>query len=98
MPKRSHFRGLRQTDAQTYKESSNCRLEAQYAYQQQVDIVPLIMEEGYRAKGWLGMLVGVRLYYKFCGAVLENDGAFEGKIEELCRELGEKGKVQSGSS
>ena len=53
-----------------------------------------MMEEGYRAKGWLGMLLGVRLYYQFCGVVLESEMAFEAKVEELCRELGERGKAQ----
>jgi len=79
--------------SQAYKESTNCRLEAQYALQQELDMVPLMMEEGYRAKGWLGMLLGVRLYYQFCGVVLEREAAFEGKVEELCRELGERGKA-----
>ena len=78
--------------SQAYKESANCRLEAQYAYQQQLDMVPLMMEEGYSAKGWLGMLLGVRLWYGFYGTVLESEAAFEGKVDELCRELGEKGK------
>ena len=79
--------------SQAYKESANCRLEAQYAYQQQLDMVPLMMEDGYSAKGWLGMLLGVRLYYKFCGPVLDGERAFEAKVEELCRELGERGKA-----
>jgi len=76
-----------------YKESANCRLEAQYAYQQQKDMVPLMMEDGYRPKGWLGMLLGVRLWYGFYGTVLESEEAFVGKVQELCRELGEKGKA-----
>ena len=54
-----------------------------------------MMEDGYRPKGWLEMLFGVRLYYEFCGATLESDEAFEGKIEELCRELG--GRATEGS-
>eukprot|EP01048_Picozoa_sp_COSAG05_P005773 COSAG05_NODE_352_length_10911_cov_31.817139_4_plen_93_part_00 len=37
---------------------------------------------------------GVSRYYKFCGLVLESDGAFEGKVGELCRELGERGKAK----
>ena len=41
-----------------YKESTNCRLEAQYAFQQQKEMVPLMLQEGYRANGWLGMLLG----------------------------------------
>ena len=54
-----------------------------------------MMQDGYRPKGWLGMLLGVRLWYGFYGSVVADDQAFEGKIEELCRELGEKGKVPS---
>ena len=52
-----------------------------------------MLEEGYRANGWLGMLLGVRMWYAFCGAVLASEGAFEGKMEELCRELGDRGPV-----
>ena len=54
-------------------------------------MVPLMLEEGYRPKGWLGMLLGVRLWYGFYGTTLASEGAFEGKVEELCRELGERG-------
>jgi hypothetical protein len=79
--------------SRSYKESVNCRMEAQYAYRQQKDMVPLMMEEGYRATGWLGMILGVRLWYQFCGKVLASDAAFETKVNELCRELGERGQV-----
>ena len=37
--------------SRAYKESANCRLEAQYAIQQRKDLVPLMMEEGFEAKG-----------------------------------------------
>ena len=47
----------------------------------------------YSAKGWLGMLLGVRLWYGFYGSVLESEAAFNGKVDELCRELGERGKT-----
>ena len=77
--------------SQAYKESANCRMEAQYAHQQQKDMVPLMMVDGYRPNGWLGMLLGVRLWYGFYGSVLASEAAFEGKVEELCRELGERG-------
>ena len=75
-----------------YKESPNCRMEAQYAHQQEKDMVPLMMEDGYRAKGWLGMLLGVRLWYGFFGPAVESDVAFDGKVDELCRELGDRGR------
>eukprot|EP01047_Picozoa_sp_COSAG01_P054828 COSAG01_NODE_6039_length_3884_cov_2.766975_1_plen_928_part_00 len=78
--------------SQAYKESTNCRMEAQYAFQQQTDMVPLMLEESYRPKGWLGMILGVRLWYGFFGTTLASEGAFEGKMDELCRELGDRGK------
>ena len=53
--------------------------------------VPLMLEESYRPKGWLGMILGVRLWYGFYGTTLASKGAFEGKMEELCRELGDRG-------
>ena len=52
-----------------YKESTNCRLEAQYAMQREVPVVPLLLVEGYRADGWLGMLMGTRLWYGFFGGL-----------------------------
>ena len=39
--------------SELYKESGNCRLEANYAHQQDVDMIPLKVQEGYKAKGWL---------------------------------------------
>ena len=39
--------------SEAYKESGNCRLEANYAHQQDVDMIPLMVQEGYKAKGWL---------------------------------------------
>jgi len=43
-----------------YKESNFCRLEAEYALQQKKPFIPLIMERGYKADGWLGILIGTR--------------------------------------
>ena len=41
----------------------------------------------------IGMMLGVGLWYGFYGSVLESEAAFEGKTDELCRELGERGKA-----
>lgn len=60
----------------SYKESANCRLEAQYAHQQRVPMVPLVMEDGYIASGWLGMLLGTKIYFNFHPAAVETDAAF----------------------
>lgn len=40
-----------------------CRTEAEYAFQQRKRIVPIIMEAGYKPSGWLGALMGTRLYF-----------------------------------
>ena len=44
-----------------YKESANCRLEANYAHQQELDMIPLMMSKDFKPKGWLGLILGTRL-------------------------------------
>ncbi|XP_019632062.1 PREDICTED: uncharacterized protein LOC109475740, partial [Branchiostoma belcheri] len=48
-----------------YKESANCRREASYTADKKKTIIPLVMESGYRADGWLGVLVASLLYFDF---------------------------------
>ena len=55
-------------------------------------MVPLMMEEGYRPNGWLGMMLGVRLYYVFFGSILCTQTAFDAKVDELCHGLGHAGR------
>ena len=90
---RTECAGLTRDCSLIDKESVNCRMEAQYGNQQQKDMIPLMLEEGYNARGWLGMMLGVRLWYGFFGTVLASEGAFEAKMEELCRELGDRAKI-----
>ena len=81
----------------TYKESANCRLEANYAHQLKKKMIPLVLEVGYRPNGWLGIMMGTRLFYDFTGAIIPEDAAsdevanaeseLESKINELCREI-----------
>ena len=78
--------------SRAYKESANCRMEANYALQREVKMVPCMMEEGYRPDGWLGMILGTKLWYGFYGAAASDPVVFGGKVEELCRELGERGR------
>ena len=51
--------------SERYKESPNCRSEAEYAYQLKKDIIPLKMQRNYTADGWLGMFVGTKLWIDF---------------------------------
>jgi hypothetical protein len=37
------------------------RLEALYAHQAGVTMLPIMLEENYKANGWLGMLLGYLL-------------------------------------
>ncbi|CAM6005019.1 unnamed protein product [Sphagnum balticum] len=63
--------------SESYKNSPSCRTgqllltdtqlcactEAEYAYRLHKDIVPLIMQPKYKADGWLGALLGNKLYF-----------------------------------
>ena len=37
--------------------------EAEYTYSQRKDIIPLLLQQGYIPDGWLGALVGTRIYF-----------------------------------
>ncbi len=41
--------------------------EAEYAFSKRKEIVPLLMEPGYRPDGWLGMILGAKLFFDFSG-------------------------------
>ncbi len=78
-----------------YKESSNCRMEAQYGLQKKKAMVPLMMQEGYEADGWLGLLLGTSLWYALYGATLESESAFEDRMSALSREIGPRGRADA---
>ena len=40
-----------------------CRMEANYAHQQELDMIPLMMQKDYSPKGWLGLILGTRMWY-----------------------------------
>ena len=73
--------------SQRYKESPNCRSEAEYAYQLRKDIIPLMMQRNYKADGWLGMLVGTKLWIDF-----QSKHVIEAGARKLIKELGGRGR------
>ena len=75
--------------SEKYKESGNCRLEANYAHQQGVDMIPLMAQKGYQAKGWLGLILSTRLWYPFFGCEDEDDAKFEKRVEPVVGVIGE---------
>jgi hypothetical protein len=81
-----------------YKESSNCRLEANYAHQQEVDMIPLMVQKNYNAQGWLGLILGTRMWYSFVDAEQDDEAAFERRVDAVAWEVGERGKDTAAST
>ncbi|CAF1161959.1 unnamed protein product [Rotaria sp. Silwood1] len=48
-----------------YKDSPSCRLECEYAYQRKKLIIPLLLQANYKPDGWLGIIVGSKLYINY---------------------------------
>eukprot|EP00057_Strongylocentrotus_purpuratus_P005591 XP_003731333.1 PREDICTED: uncharacterized protein LOC100894048 [Strongylocentrotus purpuratus] len=46
-----------------YQESENCRLEARYALVKEKRIVPVKVNEAFKASGWLGAITAGKMYY-----------------------------------
>ena len=59
-------------------------IEAQYAYKCKRPVIPLLVQDGYDPDGWLGLIVGTKLYYKFCN---DKDTDLEGLLKGI-REIG----------
>ena len=53
--------------------------------------IPLMMEQGYKANGWLGLLLGTRMWYEFL-ATTQTEVSFLQNIDALTREIGDRGK------
>lgn len=45
-----------------YKESNNCRLEAEYVIAKKIPYIPLFLQANYKPDGWLGLVIGSRIY------------------------------------
>ena len=51
--------------SEDYRKSNYCRAEAQYAFQRQRKIVPVLLQKHYKPDGWLLFLIGQLLYVDF---------------------------------
>ena len=78
-----------------YKESANCRLELSYAMQEEVDRIPLMLQEGFKAKGWLGLLLGQSVWYAFHDSAIPTDEKFTLQMDALVREIGDRGRIKA---
>ena len=75
-----------------YKESHACRTEAEYAYGLNKRIVPLMVQGGYKPDGWLGAMLGTKLWFDFT-----TEERIQPSLEQLRRELG-RGDAQQEAS
>lgn len=67
--------------SEQYRKSNYCRAEAHYAFQRQLKIVPILLQEHYKPDGWLLFLIGQLLYVDF--TKYEFTRAMELLIQEL---------------
>lgn len=67
--------------------------EAEYIYRQKKDIVPLLLQVGYAPDGWLGILVGTRLFFDFTG-----EERLDTSLPRLVRELGSRGRLLAAAT
>ncbi|XP_061178684.1 uncharacterized protein LOC133187346 [Saccostrea echinata] len=74
--------------SQKYKESPSCRSEAEYAYKLRKCVVPLRLEPRYVPDGWLGLIIGTKLYFDFT-----SEKRFDFMVGNLIKELGSRGRI-----
>ena len=65
-----------------YRQSVNCQAEAQYAFRLNRTIIPCIMQTGlHNVKGWLGMIIGDKIFVDF------SKYKFEESIKRLIKQI-----------
>eukprot|EP00038_Savillea_parva_P000847 m.99120 g.99120 ORF g.99120 m.99120 type:complete len:1093 (+) comp10296_c1_seq1:67-3345(+) len=70
--------------SEAYKNSTACRTEAEYAYTLKKTMIPVKNNEEFNASGWLGALMGTKLWFSFGGLARSQ---FESKMDALILEL-----------
>ena len=50
-------------DTYTFRPCAHTTQEANYGHQQELDMIPLMIQKDYSPKGWLGLILGTRLWY-----------------------------------
>ena len=56
-------------------------------------MIPLMVQNDYSPKGWLGLILGTRVWYAMWEAEKDDDAGFERRLESVVREIGDRGKV-----
>ncbi|KAK3578384.1 hypothetical protein CHS0354_025478 [Potamilus streckersoni] len=79
--------------SEKYKQSPNCRTEGEYTFQLRKEYIPLMMQKKYRPDGWLGAILGAKLYFDFSGKY-----PLEKSFQGLLKELRGRGQVTPGNT
>ena len=67
--------------------------EAEYTFQLRKDYIPLMMQKRYRPDGWLGAILGAKLFFDFSGKY-----PFDKSMQGLLKELRGRGQASSQDS
>jgi len=59
-------------------------------YRLRKDIIPLVLEPGYVPDGWLGILIGAKLFFD-----LSRPATFDVELDRLIQEIGSRGRLHS---
>jgi hypothetical protein len=85
--------------SEKYYLSPMCRFEAELAVRLQKPIIPIIMQPGYMPLGWLSIIIGEKLYYKFAGAEKKQfEHIFYNLMKEINRYSDDQVIISSTSS
>jgi len=80
--------------SKAYKSSTACRTEAEYAYTLKKPVVPVKFND-YMATGWLGALMGTKLWFNLGGLT---DEQYAEKIGAMCTEIDHVAKRHRSST
>jgi len=58
-------------------------------YRLRKDIIPLVLEPGYVPDGWLGILIGTKLFFD-----LSRPATFDVELDRVIQEIGSRGRLQ----
>ena len=56
-------------------------------------MIPLLLQEDYKPKGWLGLLMGSRMYYSFVDALHDDAAAWTKRVDSVVFEIGGRGAL-----
>lgn len=63
------------------------------AHQQEKPMIPLMLQEGYKANGWLGLMLGTALWFPMYGLEDADEKTFHVKVDAIAKAIGDRGQL-----